>query len=239
MFEDAINYPRRRDDALEIVLIGGILGILSVLILPGLVLVGYFIRVYRRVLAGEDEAPPGFGEWRDLLGDGVRALLIGLGYLIVPMALLAVTVGAAAAAIAISVATGGTVAPEVAVAVGGLAAMAALVAVGLLLVAWFLLPAAIAVFVRTDRMSAAFGLGTVVGVASDGTYVTAWVLALVVSLVGSVVAGVLGATVVGAVLSPFVGFYVSVSMAYLYARGAGESAALEKLGEPHGGAPAA
>jgi hypothetical protein len=239
MLEDAIQYPRRHDDALQVILIGGLLTILSFLIIPGLIVGGYLVRVYRRVMADETDDAPGFGDWEELLGDGLRGLVILFAYLLIPMLLLVVTVGTAIVAVAVSTATGGNISPGASVALGGMAAVGALVALALLLVAWFVLPAAVANFVRNDRLTAAFALGEVVGIATSSDYVVAWLLALVVSILGSVLTGILNATVVGAVVSPFVGFYVGVAMAYLYARGAADATDDDGAAGTPAGRPAA
>jgi len=239
MLEDSLRYPTKRDDALRIIAIGGILGLLSFLIIPAFIVGGYLIRVYRRVMADEIEEPPGFSDWEQLLGDGLRGFVVGLAYFIVPAVLLVATVGTAVVAAAVTTATGGQVSPEAGVALGGMAAIGALIALVLMLVAWYVLPAAIANFVRRDSLAAAFSFGEVIGIATSSDYVVAWVLALVVSIVGSAVTGVLSATGVGAILSPFVGFYVGVAMAYLYASGAAAATGEDGSTETPAGRPAA
>lgn len=205
--EAAIDYPRNGDDALKTILIGGALGLLAVLIVPGVLLLGYFVRVLRSAEADE-ETPPTFGDWGDLLVDGLKALAIILVYSLVPLVVLAVTVGGTVvAALAGDVRPGAIAGAMLGFAVGGF----------LWLVASYVIPAALASFASADRIGAAFDATVLRGVLLDGRYATGWLIALLLFVVGGVIVGVLNVVpFLGFVAGAFVNFYVGVAAAYLY-----------------------
>jgi hypothetical protein len=207
MIEEAINYPRSGDDALTTILIGGVLGLLAVLVVPIFLLFGFTVRVLRSVEAGE-ETPPTFGEWGDLLVDGVKAFAIVLVYSIVPLVVLGVTAGGVAvAALTGDVRPGAIAGAFLGVSVAGI----------LWLVAFYVIPAALASFASEGRMGAAFDTTVLRGVLLDSGYATAWLVALVIFVVAGIVVGVLNAVPpVGFVVGAFVNFYVGVAAAYLY-----------------------
>lgn len=204
MLEDALAYPRRSDDWVATILIGGVLMLLSFLVLPGLVVQGYLLRVLRRVATGDVEAAPSFTEWGELLVDGIRLFVVGIAYslvVVVPMVVLAaVTSGLAAAS------------PRAA---GPVVVVLILASLVLSFVLAYFLPAAITNFAVEDSIGGAFAFGTITDAAISSEYATAWVLALVVGVVGGLVAAALSVVVVGL----FVSFYVQVATYFLFARG--------------------
>lgn len=223
MIERAIDYPRAGDDALTTILIGGVLGLLGFLVVPGLLLLGYFVRVLRSVEAGQ-ETPPTFGQWGELLVDGVRAFVVVFVYSLVPTVVFAVTVGGSLAG---AMATG-DVRP------GALAgALFGLVIGGVLwLVAFYVVPAALASLASEDRLAAAFSWGTLSAVLFDRRYAVGWLLALVLVVVGVVLVGVLNVVpLLGFVVGAFVNFYVAVAAFYLYGHAFADVAAADVLPE--------
>lgn len=226
MIEEAIQYPRSGDDALKTVLIGGVLGLLSVLIVPALLVLGYLVRVLQASF--DDESPPVFEAWGDLLVDGVKALVIGIVYFIVPM----VVFGLAAGGIAISAIMTGDISP------GALAgAFFGFLLGGLLaLIAWYILPAALANFAREGRMSAAFRWADLRPVLFSSTYAINWVVALVLFIVAAIIVGILNVVPpVGFVVGAFVDFYVAVVAFYLFGRAFVEVKPVKSGSEPPAG----
>lgn len=85
MFRDALRYPRNDpEESLTTVGLGGVLTVFSSLIVPQIVLLGYFVRVLRETAAG-NEVPPAFDDWWGLLVDGAKAYVIWLGWTLVPL----------------------------------------------------------------------------------------------------------------------------------------------------------
>lgn len=228
MLGDALEYPARGEDALTTVLVGGLLPILAILIgfvglvltilviglamlplavVPGIVLLGYYVSVLRAVGSGEPD-PPRFRDWKRLFVDGLRHLAITVAYAI-PLFVLS---GLFLAVVAAGGAASGD-ATEIAIAlaavvVGGLAAC-------YLLAFAYVRPLAIANFAREDRLGAAFDLETIRNAGISRGYALAWLLAAPVWVVGGALEGTLSIVLVGF----FVGFYADVVRYYLFGRG--------------------
>lgn len=203
MLEDALEYPRRDDDWLTTVLIGGAMVLFGFLLIPAIVVQGYYLRV----LAGRDD-PPAFDDWAELFVDGLKSFVVMFVYGLVPM-LVGMVVPAVVGTFVLSM---GSAAGSNGAA-GGLgvfAALLALVLVPLLLLAIFagvyLGPAGLALLAREGRIGAAFEWSQLKRVAFTKTYFVGWLLAAVVLLVGGMVAGILSLLLVGF----FVSFFVNV-----------------------------
>lgn len=209
MLGDAFDFVRDSDDWLPTTLIGGLLSVFSFLILPGLIVQGYLIRVMRDAAGGESEAPS-FTRWGELLITGLKVALIGLAYsllVVIPTVLFSFVLG-------VGVSLGGD---------GGNAGLFAglasvlflVVVVALSLLVAYVLPAAMTNFALEGRLGAAFDLGTIRRAAFTSDYAVAWVVALVVNLAGSVVGGALSIVLVGI----FVLFLTQVLTFYIWGRG--------------------
>ncbi len=90
MLEDGLSYPVR-GDWIGRIIIGGVLGFLSILLLPAFVIVGYLVRVLEQTIGG-NEVPPEFTDWGDLLMKGLIGSVIILAYTVVPVVVYAVVV---------------------------------------------------------------------------------------------------------------------------------------------------
>lgn len=211
MLEAAIGFPRRDDDWVKTVAIGGLCIIFSFLVLPALLLQGYLMRVLRE--GGGDAAPPRFDDLGSLLVDGLKAVVVQFAYALVPVALLVTF----AAAVGISV-TGLDTTESADAGAGLLLGLVGLVGVAVVLVvtlvAIYLVPAALALVARTGRIGAAFDLGTLKRVGLTSEYLVGFLLYVVVVLVGQIVGAVL---VFVFLLGLFVIFYVQVAGYYLLA----------------------
>jgi hypothetical protein len=229
MLGDALEYPARGEDALTTVLVGGLLPVLSVLflliglalsvlliglvilplaLLPGLALFGYYVAVLRGATSNNPD-PPRFREWKRLIGDGGRFLVISIAYGI-PFVVLS---GVFFVVLAASEATVGNTAAEAIAAV--IAAITALLAVCYLLVYAYIQPLAMANFAREDRLRSAFDLAILREVGLSKAYALAWLLSVPVWLVGGALEGSLWFVLIGL----FIGFYADVVRYYLYGRG--------------------
>lgn len=200
------------DDWMKNILIGGVLVIFSFLLIPGIVVSGYVVRVIRAQL-GDSAGPPPFDEWGTLLVDGIQAWIIGIVYMLVPTIVAAVTMGGSIVSMATGTRAG---------AAAGLAGFFG----GFLL--WFVLSllfgyvgvAGVVNFAREGRFGAAFDVETIRGVVTDGDYAVAWVLAVVVLIVAGVVVGVLNVVpFLGFIVGAFVQFYALVVAATLWTDG--------------------
>lgn len=146
-----IRYPTQREDWLRTVGIGGILIFFGFLLVPLFLVYGYLMRTIKGSLS-QESVPPAFGDWGELLVDGVQAWVISLVYLLVPLVVAALTVGGSIVAAATGTRTGA------AAGAGGLFFGLTLTAV-LSLLFGYLAAVAIVNFARQDRFGAAFDVG--------------------------------------------------------------------------------
>jgi len=208
MFQEAITYPRESDSAVKTIAIGGALLFLSVLVVPLFFVFGYVVRTLRAVLNGETE-PPVFDDWGELGMDGLKAFAIAFVYSLVPT----VIVTAALFLTVVSFGPSGDTLLSGLVA-GLLVTVAVLGMLVISLAAAYAVPAAVVAYVRTDSVGAAFSPSELRPLVFSRTYATGWLVAFGISLIAGVVISVLNATVVGAVLAPFVVFYAYVAGTY-------------------------
>ncbi len=225
MLGEALSYPRRDDDWLRTLLIGGVLLVLSPLVLPALVVQGYLVRVLRGVIDGEVE-PPVFDEWVEMLIDGLKLVVIQFVYGLIPGAL--AVVGSLVAGFgAFAASQGGRAGAGLGAGVGLFVGLIFLLVFLLALLVAFLTPAAVANFAREDDLMAAFDFGTVREVVTSRAYLVAVLYALAVGIVIAVVGVILSITVVGVLLLVFVAFYGQVAIYYLVARGYTEALGID------------
>ena len=221
MLKDALLYPWDDGEAGTTLVAGGLLTLLGVLVLPALVVLGYWLRVVDAELDGADSPPPLEG-WPDLLLDGVRAAVVLLAWVVVPLVVGFAVVAAVLGALGFR--TGRVVAdPGTAMAVGGLALVAFVLLGGLALVLLYLAPVAVVLLAGTGELRRAFDVETVRAVATADAYASAWLVALAVVVLETVALWVLNLASVGVIVSGFVGFYALVATGHLYARGAREA----------------
>jgi hypothetical protein len=222
MLREALAFPRNRDGALRDLLLGGALVLSSVLVVPGLLVWGYLLRVMDAGARGRDTPPP-LHDFGRMVVDGLRATVVVFVWGVLP--LVVVTIASGAWSLRVLPVTGTMTSPylDPARMTPGLAGMVAAVAVPLVLVAlvcWLHLPAALAAVGTQGRLRAGFQPGALWAVVNTRQYVVGIVLTAVVATRGSLVATVLTPLLVGLVVS----FYVQVVVAYMVGRAVGGAA---------------
>lgn len=203
MLEDGLSYPVR-GDWLGRIVIGGVLGLLSFLVVPTFAVFGYLVRVLERTVAGDD-APPEFDDWGDLLAKGVVGLLIALAYSVVPVVLYVVFV-------TVVVGLGSGIGGDLGALIGFTGALLAVAFVPVLFLIYYAVPAALTAYAARGEIGAAFDVGLLKPTLLSLEYFLAVLMPIVVAIVVFVVSVVLLATFVGAVLIPFVQFYGQVAI---------------------------
>ncbi|WP_135852819.1 DUF4013 domain-containing protein [Halorussus salinus] len=232
MFETALKYLVDSDDGTETILVGGLLTLFGWLLIPAVFVAGYLQRVLARTTA--EESAPSFEDWSDLFAEGLKAIAVVLAYVALPAVLLTAVVASLAivsvettvvesdagvptdpSVVAEPVTNVGPDLLSVAVVFGGLA-LAGISA----LVAWYVLPAALARLAVEGRLGAAFQFRRLWGVVTTNSYATGWLVALVVLVVGgALVGGLASIPFVGWALVPFATFYLNVVAFALYGQG--------------------
>lgn len=199
MLEDGLSYPTQGDKWIGRFTIGAILTFLSFLIIPAILIMGYFIRVLNHTIEN-DPKPPAWEDWGDMFVDGIKATVVTFVYAIVPFAvfggLATVLFGAGAAA---GDSGGGLIA--------GFGILTFLMAIPAMFIIYYFLPAALGSMAREGTLSAAFDLSVLKQVALSADYLIAVLLPIVVGLVVNFVTTFLAITVIGLLLVPFVSFW--------------------------------
>jgi len=223
---DALTYPMENDDWTVTVLIGGVLGLLSFLIVPSFLVSGYLVRGVRERAQGATQ-PPTFGDWDELLVDGVKAWAIGLVYMLVPLVVFGVTVGGSL--MTITTGTDAGMGAGLAGLVGGL-----VITFVLSLVFGYVATAAIIHFACTGELGAAFDVGTLRKLVLSPEYATPWLVSAALFIATSVVMGLFNGlpiigSLIGTVLGQFAIFYMVIVATDLWA--GGYNAALDERTE--------
>jgi hypothetical protein len=188
-------------------------------IIAGLLLGGYGVEITRRVIRGDTQVLPQWDNWGELLVDGLKAWIIEIIYAL-PIIVLGVCLSIPMAILS-----------EEAQEVGALLSVCLSgvyflwgIAIGLLL------PAAIAMFVAEEEVSAAFRFGDVFALVRDNfvTYLLVLVIGWVASFIGGLGLFVCGVGVL--VTAPYAGWITAHirGQAYLEAKGQTAQPVLEE-----------
>ncbi|WP_435362298.1 DUF4013 domain-containing protein [Haloarchaeobius sp. DFWS5] len=225
MIQEAFAYIGRSEDSSKTLAIGTLLILLGILIVPLVFLLGFYVRLFRH--ARTDDDMPEFDHWKELGIDGLKAMVITFVYSLVPILLL--TFGIAMANPTIDSTTGAITNLEFTT------ASIVMLGIGLFvlaLVAYFQ-PIALTHFAEARKLGKAFAFGEFKQAATSSTYATAWLLAILVGIVGGAVTGLLTALpLLGFFFAALVSFYLITVTSYLYARGVGVSEGLPEKPEP-------
>ncbi|WP_117595187.1 DUF4013 domain-containing protein [Haloprofundus halophilus] len=219
MLRESLRYPLGGDGAAERIIVGGGLHVVTAFVplVPLILVFGYLVRVLDHVGDGpaafRDGTPPGFGDWRALVVDGVKATLVILCYVAGPLVVLLVTLGGASELSPETLA--GTA--SIAVLAGSTAALLAALGVA------YLLPAALAGYARERRVRAAFDRSLLRTTATDARYFVAVVAAAGLLSVAAVLSSLGAPRSVPRFVGFFLLFYAEVAAAALVGRVLGES----------------
>ncbi|OYR50723.1 hypothetical protein DJ73_15640 [Halorubrum sp. Ea1] len=203
MLEDGLSYPIRGDWVGRIV-IGGVLGFLSVLVVPAFIIVGYLVRVLEKTIGG-DEVPPEFTDWGDLLMKGLIGTIITIAYTVIPVVVYAVVVGVVSGA-------GGAIGGDTGALVGVVGLLLTLAFIPVLFLVYYAVPAALSAYAARGELGAAFDADLLKPALFSTEYLVAVLMPIVVAVVVWIATAVLAVTVVGLLLVPFVQFYGQVAV---------------------------
>ena len=203
MLEDGLSYPVR-GDWIGRIIIGGVLGFFSFLILPIFVIQGYLFKVMEGTIRGGD-TPPEFTDWGELLTRGIGVTVIGISYSIIPLFLYGF--------VAFSLlGVGGYVGGDAGGLMAGIGILAILALLPVLLFVYYLIPAAVANYASTGDLMAGFDFTKIFGVVTTGEYLLAVLLPIVIGVLLVIAAFVLVITFVGGLFLPFLEFYGQVAI---------------------------
>lgn len=232
LVDEGMRYPFRGDRSIDLLATGGLLGIVTAMlvqlssaaapsplavvflffaIVPVVALLGYLLRVFEATVRG-DETPPGFRPLGRLIRDGTRLAVVAVGYAVVPLFLIAVTVGGLMRA---------PFDPDSIGFIGTLLFFGASTVVMLLIASFgYVFPVAAGKVADSGRLRESVRLRCRRSVLVHGGYFTAWMLAVLFVVPGwaFLLTALSSATLFG-VVAAFVTFYAHVVATRLVARG--------------------
>lgn len=203
MLEDGFSYPVR-GDWIGRMIIGGVLGFFSFLILPAIILYGYFVEVLRTTARGEDEAPT-FSDWGEMIKDGFIGIIISVAYAIIPFIIIG---GISTVFLSGGAALGG----DGGGALAGLGFISLLLLIPLVFVIYYIVPAAITAYAIEGQIGAAFSFSILKPILLSGSYFIAVLAPILVAVVIWIATSVLAVTIIGLLLVPFLQFYGQVAI---------------------------
>lgn len=210
MLEDGLSYPVR-GDWLGRTIIGGLLGIFSVLLIPGFFVTGYLIRVLETTVSGVDE-PPAFDDWEDLLIRGLVGTGITIIYSVVPSAVF----GAFGFVLFGLIGVGGGLGGNGGGIIAGFGTIAilllGLLSIPVMFLIYYMVPAALTNYAIEDEFGAAFDFATIKPILLSSEYLIAVLLPIVVGVLLWFATLFLIITGVGLLLVPFLQFYGQVAV---------------------------
>lgn len=219
MLEDGLSYPISGDSAAGRIVIGGLLGFASVLVIPAFALLGYLVWVLGGAARGEEE-PPAFEDWGDMIVDGLKATAVTIVYGIVPFALVFLSV--------FVIGAGGASGSDAGMSIlGGIGLIGILVSILAMFILYYLIPAALTNMALEGEFGAAFDFGTIKQAVLSADYLVAWLIPFVLAAVMNVVVFFLAVTIVGLVVVPFIQFYVQVAAFYMFGAAFGKVVGVE------------
>lgn len=205
----ALSDPVGGDRWRKTMLTGSVLVLLSLLIVPVFAINGYIVRLHQRQAAGDAELPA-FSDWGRLIIDGLRVMVIGFVYALLPLTAFLLTVGGSVGEL-----TTEPMAAGVAAFAGGFAGVAVVSVLGLVFA--YLGVAGVVNFSHSGAIRDGFAIGAVTQLATSVDYAVAWLAAVPLNLGVTVSGGLIifltdGLGVVPVVL---VKFYVLVVVGHL------------------------
>lgn len=203
MLSESIEFPRNGESWKRIALIGGILTLLSPLILPGILLYGYLVRCLRCGVRGET-VPPHFDEWPRMFAEGVGFIAIPAVYFITPNIVTPVLTD-----------IGFAEPPGSALRII-LGVVVILIGLGIFAL-FFILPAAWARFAHEERWLAAFQFREL----AASVLSTDYVLGVIVAIGIGISIGLLGMLLLVIVIGVFILFYGQMAIFWSLGRGYG------------------
>lgn len=215
MLEDGLSHPLAGENAIERVIIGGLLGFGSFLIVPMFALFGYLVWVLDGA-AHEAPEPPAFDDWGDMIVDGLKGTVVALVYGLVPLILM---VGSFAV-----IGGGAVLGSDTARGIlGGLGLIGILVSFLAMLLLYYLVPAALAGMAVEGDIGGAFDVDTLTDALFSVEYLVAWLIPVLLGLFLNIVTLILVFTIFGLLLVPFINFYAQVAIFYMFGRAFGEA----------------
>jgi len=205
IISDSLSYPSQD---WKKVLILGILFLISFLIIPAFLVMGYFFRVLKGSIAGFDELPD-FDEWGEMLIDGLKIFVVQFVYFLIPAIIILIGVWASIASISVTEA-GNLTNPGL---VFGLMGGTAIIGIILAIILGLIASIAIAnMALNNGEFGAAFRFSEIlekIAMIGWGKYIVWYIVMIIIGLIGGFIAGILN-------IIPFIGTIIALLVVYPY-----------------------
>lgn len=212
-YAEALNYPSK--DWTNII-IGGVMTLLSLLIVPIFIYMGYSLEIASRTIKGDDKQPK-WENWGKLFSKGAGMFLIGIIYFIVPILIFVAGIIAALPTVFQTMLLDFSSSAYSLLLISLLLSAGIYIIIALLLglLIGFVFPMALANYAAKGNLGAAFEFGEIWdrirSVFSD--YIMAYLVIIVMSILFSSIAGLTAVTVI---LPVFILFYFNVFVWRVY-----------------------
>lgn len=204
---EEIKFPTTDNEWVTKVLVGGILSIIPIV---NFVVGGYYLKVLKGAIEGRS-AMPKWEDWGNLFINGLVAFVIILVYMIIPILIIVGTAGLTVFSLAY-----GDMGPGVWAEIG--AAILGITIGGILaLILGFLIPMALAMYVKEGSIGAAFRIGEVVSRIRSvlGDYLIVYIILLALGFILSIIANI---PILGWLILIFGEFYILAVGANMYGK---------------------
>lgn len=187
---DSVMYP---SSDWKKVLIMGLLAIISFLIVPIFLFMGYGFRALKSSMAGSEELPD-FDEWGEMFIDGLKVFVVGFVYTLIPTIILVIGLWGTFGALMFASATGDPSALAGA-SIGFIGIIAILISFILYIVLGLISTIGLAnMAYNNSELGAAFRFGEIMEIISQigwVDYIIWFVVMIIISAVGGLIAGIL------------------------------------------------
>lgn len=203
---DSIKYPT---SDWKKVLILGLLFLISFLIVPIFLVMGYGFRALKASIAGAEDLPE-FDEWGDMFVDGLKVIVVQFVYFLIPGLIFLIGSWAAIAAMFAGASTGTVTDPTAFIGIiSGTAIIGGIIAIIFGLIATI----ALANMAYNDsELGAAFRFSEIMEIISQigwVDYIIWYVVIIIISMIIGFIAGILN-------IIPILGFLIAVLVVYPY-----------------------
>jgi hypothetical protein len=215
---NALKYPLTD---FKKVLILGILTILSSLIIPGFLVLGYIFKIIKSTMKDSSELP-NFNQWTSMFIDGLKVFVLFFIYSIIPCILILIGIwGAILPMLTVPGAGSLLNSPLSLNMLGGIASIGLI----LLVVISFIIPVALANMVYQGKLVAAFRLKEIIGKIKEigwVDYLIWFIIMLIIIWVAYFVSSflilpfIIGIVIVPLIISPYLSIFLARSIGLVY-----------------------
>jgi len=195
-------------------IIGIIIGFIPIV---SLLMLGYGLRTAKNTIKGDKSLPEWFADFGDLIIKTFMGIIISIIYLLIPIIVFVAAIFVGGGSVLLSLLLSGMQgqlfqSPQaMSTLLSGLIAAGGfiLVAILLLLIAAFILPAALILFVKEDSLGAAFNIGRVFANVFTADYIVSWILAIIIGIIFLIIAMAFS-------VIPLIGVFIGVGLASFF-----------------------